>query len=152
MTEKPTVKESDRKEAERIWLRIKPKGITANMSIEILAAELAAVREEGRSPGPCGNHPKAYWEATHPDNVRTFMGDGTETFMGTCTACEREKPLVEALRKLIAKLETMEGPINAAIVIATAHNFPYAGPNWTVEVDAGREALKAWRKTPPNAL
>ena len=90
------------------------------------------------SPGPCGNHPKAFWRATHPDNVRTFMGDGTETFMGTCTACESEKermkPLVEALNAAYLVLLKRD-EMNAAVHCQELRLSPVT--------DKARAALKA---------
>ena len=48
------------------------------------------IKQDLLSPGPCGKHPKFYSKEIGKDGLPKTV---------ICSACEREKPLVDALRK-----------------------------------------------------
>ncbi len=102
MTDKPTSKpepnEADRERAIRFLEKKCPdpgKAYTGGLPLPAyycygcLAAELAAVREEERSLGPCGKHPKACWVV----DVGVKGRFQSRPYREYCTVCESEKLL-----------------------------------------------------------
>lgn len=53
----------------------------------------------------------------------------------------RVQALEEALRQLVTKIKSMEGPINSCITMSWAHGAPYTGPNWTAELTQAESLL-----------
>ena len=165
---KPEPNDADRRRAERIsvWLReqgIVAKGIQGvdsahlwNKAREMFAAEFAAVREaayrEGYNygvisgknfaflPGPCGKHPKACLEV---DLVR--IGGTQPDTVEYCTACEREKPLVEALESvesMLSLLASRHVDFSYSSTQSPAFNPP-SRQEVDVVISKARAALKA---------
>lgn len=63
----------------------------------------------------------------------------------------RPDALRAALTDLVRKVGEMEKPINDCIVISTIHGVPYAGPTWSDEMVAARDALAHAAPTPEPA-